>query len=40
MARLVDDVPEGASAIKGLSFGSQLDGMVACDADGRPSARR
>ena len=34
VARLVAEVPEGASAIKGLSFGSQLDGMVVCDADG------
>ena len=29
-------MPEGPSAVKGLSFGSQLDGMVVCDADGRP----
>ena len=35
VARLVAEVPDGASAIKGLSFGSQLDGMVVCDADGR-----
>jgi xylulokinase len=35
VARLAADVPEGPSAIKGLSFGSQLDGMVVCDADGR-----
>jgi xylulokinase len=33
--RLVDACPDGASAIKGLSFGSQLDGMVVCDAEGR-----
>ena len=33
--RLVAECPEGASAIKGLSFGSQLDGMVVCDAAGR-----
>ena len=32
--RLVDECPGGASAIRGLSFGSQLDGMVACAADG------
>jgi xylulokinase len=32
---LVGEV-EHASAIAGLSFGSQLDGMVACDAEGRP----
>jgi xylulokinase len=29
-------VPEGPSAVKGLSFGSQLDGMVVCGSDGRP----
>lgn len=29
-------VPEGPSAVKGLSFGSQLDGMVVCDKDARP----
>src|SRR2546425_4846204 len=34
--RLLQSVPEGASAIKGLSFGSQLDGMVVCDAKGEP----
>lgn len=28
-------VPEGPSAVKGLSFGSQLDGMVVCGKDGR-----
>jgi xylulokinase len=28
-------VAEGASAVKGISFGSQLDGMVVCDAKGR-----
>ena len=33
--RLVDECPDGPSAIKGLSFGSQLDGMVVCDAAGR-----
>jgi xylulokinase len=33
--RLVDDCPDGANAIEGLSFGSQLDGMVVCDAAGR-----
>lgn len=32
---LVREVPR-ASDIVGLSFGSQLDGMVACDAAGRP----
>ncbi|HKZ75154.1 MAG TPA: FGGY family carbohydrate kinase [Actinomycetota bacterium] len=36
VGKLVQGVPEGASAIRGLSFGSQLDGMVACDAGGRP----
>jgi xylulokinase len=35
IARLVADVPEGPSAVKGLSFGSQLDGMVVCDERGR-----
>ncbi len=35
VGRLVGEVSEGPSAIKGLSFGSQLDGMVVCDADGR-----
>ena len=34
--RLVDDCPGGADGIGALSFGSQLDGMVACDAAGRP----
>jgi xylulokinase len=32
---LLDDVPEGSAAVKGLSFGSQLDGMVVCDREGR-----
>jgi xylulokinase len=36
VGKLVQEVPEGPGAIKGLSFGSQLDGMVACDARGRP----
>jgi xylulokinase len=36
IARVLAKVPEGPSAVKGLSFGSQLDGMVACDAKGRP----
>ena len=35
VGKLVADVPEGPSAVKGISFGSQLDGMVVCDADGR-----
>ncbi|HWD42456.1 MAG TPA: FGGY family carbohydrate kinase, partial [Actinomycetota bacterium] len=35
VAKLVTEVPEGPSAIKGISFGSQLDGMVVCDAAGR-----
>ncbi|HEV3497176.1 MAG TPA: FGGY family carbohydrate kinase, partial [Actinomycetes bacterium] len=34
--RLLAEVPEGPSAVKGLSFGSQLDGMVVCDAGGEP----
>jgi xylulokinase len=33
---LLDEVPEGPSAVKGLSFGSQLDGMVVCGKDARP----
>ncbi len=33
---LLREVPEGPSAVKGLSFGTQLDGMVACGSDGRP----
>jgi xylulokinase len=33
---VLDHVPEGPSAVKGLSFGSQLDGMVVCDEDARP----
>jgi xylulokinase len=32
---LLGHVPEGPSAVKGLSFGSQLDGMVVCGSDGR-----
>ena len=36
IARLVKQTPEGPSAIKGLSFGSQLDGMVVCDRNGQP----
>jgi xylulokinase len=34
--RVVLEVPEGASAVRGISFGSQLDGMVVCDSAGRP----
>jgi xylulokinase len=33
---LLGHVPEGPSAVKAISFGSQLDGMVVCDAQGRP----
>ena len=33
---VLEQVPEGPSAVKGLSFGSQLDGMVVCDVDARP----
>jgi xylulokinase len=36
VVRLVADVPGGASAIKAISFGSQLDGMVVCDRAARP----
>jgi xylulokinase len=35
ISRVVKEIPEGPSAVKGISFGSQLDGMVVCDADGR-----
>ena len=34
-APLVSGCPGGAAAIHGLSFGSQLDGMVVCDSSGR-----
>ena len=34
--RLVAECPDGAAGIRGLSFGSQLDGMVVVDAAGRP----
>jgi xylulokinase len=33
---LLGGLPEGPSAVKGVSFGSQLDGMVVCDAAGDP----
>ena len=33
---VLEQVPEGPSVVKGLSFGSQLDGMVVCDEDARP----
>jgi xylulokinase len=33
--QVLENVPEGPSAVKGLSFGSQLDGMVVCGTDGR-----
>jgi len=33
---VLEQVPEGPSAVKGLSFGSQLDGMVVCDEDAHP----
>lgn len=36
VGQLVAEVPEGPTAVKGLSFGSQLDGMVLCDGSGRP----
>ncbi|HWO91128.1 MAG TPA: FGGY family carbohydrate kinase, partial [Methylomirabilota bacterium] len=36
VSRLLAQVPEGPSAVKGVSFGSQLDGMVVCDAQGAP----
>ena len=36
LRRVLDEVTEGASAVKAISFGSQLDGMVVCDAQGKP----
>ena len=33
--RLVREVPGGASTVQAISFGSQLDGVVVCDANGR-----
>ncbi|MFL6252982.1 MAG: FGGY-family carbohydrate kinase, partial [Actinomycetes bacterium] len=36
VARLLAEVAEGPTAVKALSFGSQLDGMVVCDAGGEP----
>ena len=33
---LLQHVPEGPQSVRGLSFGSQLDGMVVCDGEGRP----
>jgi xylulokinase len=35
VGEVLKHVPEGPSAVKGISFGSQLDGMVVCDAGGR-----
>jgi xylulokinase len=34
VAAVLAEVPEGPSAVRGLSFGSQLDGMVVCDGAG------
>jgi xylulokinase len=34
--RLVAACPAGAPGVRGLSFGSQLDGMVVCDGAGHP----
>jgi len=36
VARVLQSVPEGPTAVKGISFGSQLDGMVVCDSNGNP----
>jgi xylulokinase len=36
IARLLKALPEGPSAVKALSFGSQLDGIVVCDSRRRP----
>ncbi len=33
---VLERVPEGPTAVKALSFGSQLDGMVVCGKDARP----
>src|SRR5207237_8708469 len=37
--RLLEQVPDGPSSVKALSFGSQLDGLVVCDAMGRALRR-
>ncbi len=34
VAEVLGELKEGSSAVKGLSFGSQLDGMVVCDGSG------
>ena len=34
--QVLAEVSDGASAVKAISFGSQLDGMVVCDAAGHP----
>jgi xylulokinase len=34
VAAVLAEVPKGPSAVRGLSFGSQLDGMVVCDGAG------
>ena len=36
IARVLAEAPEGPAAVTALSFGSQLDGMVVCDAKGEP----
>jgi len=36
IGKLLASAPTGPSAVTALSFGSQLDGMVICDANGRP----
>jgi xylulokinase len=36
ISRVLAHVPEGPSAVKAISFASQLDGMVACDTKGQP----
>src|SRR5436190_16759605 len=38
--RSVKTVPEGPSAVKALSFGSQLDGIVICDSRGDRKSTR
>jgi xylulokinase len=36
ISKVLQSVAEGPSAVKAISFGSQLDGMVVCDANGHP----
>jgi len=36
ISKVLQSVTQGPSAVKAISFGSQLDGMVVCDANGQP----